>query len=133
MATWVRVKNFFGVGDVVEDSCRPFSLNAAATTNATLVKNSAGAITFIVATNVSAGMKFLKLYDTNQVPVAGTGVPVARIPIPAVATTGAGIVLSLAVPLKFATGIAFTITGAAADNDTTVLAANDVTLTLGII
>lgn len=128
-----RIKNLFGLNDDIADSSTPHSLNSAASTNAMQVKKAPGVVTFILAVNVSGGVKYLKLYDTNQLPVAGSGTPVARIPIPTVATTGAGVSLPLPVPLKFNTGIAYTITGAAADSDTTVLALNDVTLTLGYI
>lgn len=107
----------------------PFSLLAAATTNATLVKKGPVKLVSIMAVNVAATVKFLKFYDSNRLPDAGTGTPVRRYAIPA-STTGLGFVLCPPVPMNFSQGLAFTITGAVADTDTTVLVANDVVLTL---
>jgi hypothetical protein len=123
-----RVKQVFGFGDVVDDSSTPFSLIAGATTNATLVKAAPGVLVGLHAINQSAAVKYLKFYDTRQLPAAGSGTPVRRYAIPA-NTTGAGFVIPFFVPARFLVGIAFTITGAQADNDTTVLSAGDVTLT----
>lgn len=106
-------------------------LIAAATTNATSVKASAGTLDFCIAINETATVKYLKLYNKASSPTVGTDTPVGVIPIPA-STTGAGVALPIPTQgLNFATGVAFAITGARADNDTTALAAGDVTLTYG--
>jgi hypothetical protein len=131
--SYKRVKPFFGINENIADSSVPFSLIAAANTNATLVNSGPGVITAIHAINVAAGVKYLKFYDTAKLPVAGSGTPVRRYAIPTVATTGAGFVLCPAIPLRFVNGIAFTITGGQADSDATNLAAGDVTLTLEYI
>ena len=124
-----RVKQVFGFGDFADDSSKPFSLIATADTNQTLVKDTPGLLVGLHAINQSAAVKYLKFYDSRSKPVAGAGAPVRRYAIPASAT-GAGFVVPFFVPARFAVGIAFTITGAQADGDTTALAAGDVTLTL---
>jgi hypothetical protein len=114
------------IGQVTPSTTKSqISLNSAATTNATSTKASAGAIYEISASNMTAAIKYLKLYNKASAPTVGTDVPVLTIPIPA-----NGFV---AVPFGelgkvFATGIAFAITGAQAIADTTALAAGDVQL-----
>lgn len=90
-------------------------LTTAATTNATSMKNSAGNLFSITVTNPTATPAFLKLYNKASAPTVGTDVPVATFPIPATAAT----------PISFGplgqrltTGIAYAITGAIADSDT---------------
>lgn len=130
----IRVKMVAGGegGGVESDSTTPFSLIAAATDNATLVKKGPGKIVSIFAVNVNAAVRYLKFYDTNRVPNAGTGTPIRRYAIPA-STTGLGFVLSPTVPMGFIQGLAFTITGGVADSDATVIAAGDVILNLEYI
>lgn len=123
-----RAKNFFGSGDVADDASTPFSLIAAATTNATLVKDSPGVLVSLHVINLNAAVRYLKFYDTKVKPTAGSGTPVRRYAIPASAT-GAGFALPFPVPARFQVGIAYTITSGVADNDTGVLSANDVVLT----
>ena len=127
-----KAKLVAGVTDQEADGTFPFSLNAAATTNATLVKPAPGIITLIVAINVAAAVRYLKFYDTKTQPSAGTGTPVRRFAIPA-STTGAGFVIQPTMPMKFNVGIGFTMTTGVADTDTGALTANDVILTLEYI
>jgi len=106
------------------------SLVAAATTNATSVKASAGKLYSLVAGNISAGAKYLKLYNKASAPTVGTDTPVMTIPIPA----GSAVSLDLgAVGVAFSAGIAYAITGAGAVSDTTAVAAGDVVVNLGYI
>lgn len=130
----IRVKMVAGGegGGVELDSTTPFSLIAAANTNATLVKSGPGKIISIIAVNVNAAVRYLKLYDIGKVPVAGSGIPGRRYAIPA-STTGLGFVLAPTVPMGFFSGLAFTITGGGADSDATAISANDVILTLEYI
>lgn len=125
----INTKPHAGIMDTFESSSFPYSLIAAATTNATLVKPGPGVITAIHAIGTTAAIKYLKFYDTNKSPTAGNGVPVRRYAIPG-STTGAGFAYAPPIPLKFVSGIAFTITGASTDSDTTALALADVILTL---
>ena len=99
------------------------NLTAAATTNATSVKASAGRLTGLWLTNYSAAAKYFKLYNKASAPTVGTDVPLLTIPIPATAN----VFLPLSeFGLYLSTGIAYAITGALADSDTTALAAGDV-------
>lgn len=129
MALPVRIVAGGNAAGVEVDGTQPFSLIALATTNANLVKIGPGRIVSIMAVNQNAAVRYLKFYDTNRTPVAGSGVPVRRYAIPASAT-GLGFVLAPTVPMGFQAGLAFTITGGQADNDTTALTAGDVTLTM---
>lgn len=124
-----KSKLLVGVGDTEAEATLPFSLLAAATTNQTLVKPGPCALVSIVAINVNAAVRYLKFYDSNRAPNAGTGTPVRRYAIPGSAT-GAGFVLAPCVPMKFINGLAFVLTTGVADTDATALTANDVVLTL---
>lgn len=96
---------------------------AAASTNATSVKTSAGRIYEVHLCNLAASAKFLKLYNKASAPVIGTDTPVATYPI---APNGGRIDFTSFNGISFATGIAYAITGAVGDADTTAVAENDV-------
>lgn len=95
-------------------------LSAAATTNATSVKASAGTITGVQLTNLSATVLFLKLYRKATAPVVGTDVPdfVIRVAQNSHVSVDCG-----ALGIRFSSGIAYAITSGSADTDTTVVAA----------
>lgn len=97
-------------------------LSAAATTNATVVKASAGQLFMIEGQNAKASAIYLKLYAKATAPTCGTDTPLVTLYLAA----SAHFTFSFPTPLYFATGIGFCITGAAADADTTALAAGDV-------
>jgi hypothetical protein len=99
-------------------------LISLATTNATSVKASAGTIGEVYAFNTSASTKFLKIYNKASAPVVGTDVPIITIAIAPSAECQFRI--SDIGGMRLATGIAYAITGAAADADTTAVAAGDV-------
>lgn len=98
-------------------------VKAAATTNATSLKASAGNIASIDVFNVAAYSVFLQLYNKASAPTVGTDVPVWTIPIAA----GTGFSRSFPTGKSFATGIAYAITKLQADTDTTAVVANDLT------
>lgn len=98
-------------------------INAAATTNATSVKASAGKMIAVDVFNVAAYDVFLKLYDKTSAPTVGTDTPIWTIPI----KSGAGYSNQFNLGKGFATGIAYAITKLQADSDTTAVAAGDVT------
>jgi hypothetical protein len=102
-----------------------FTLLSAATTNSTLVKASAGTLYMLLATNNSANVAFLKLYNKATAPVVGTDTPVMTIMLPA---NGGVSVPIPTVGINFATGIGYGLTGAAALADTTAVAAAQVQL-----
>lgn len=99
-------------------------VSAAASTNATLVKATAGRPYRITAFNASASMKYLKIYNKSTAPTVGTDNPVRTIPLVA------GQITTVDWPtfgLYLGSGIGYALTGAVADADTTALAAADVT------
>lgn len=97
-------------------------VTSAATTNATSVKTTEGRVMGWSLTNTTAAFKYFRLYNKASAPTVGTDVPVLVIGLPPNSTTISDPVCGMA----FSTGIAYAITGAVADNDTTVTAANDV-------
>lgn len=99
---------------------------AAASTNATSVKASAGRVHSFTVHNSAAAAKFLKFYNKASAPTVGTDTPVLVYPV------AAGQSLNVAPPggISFDTGIAYAMTGAVADSDTTALTANDLILNL---
>jgi hypothetical protein len=96
---------------------------AAASTNATSLKASAGQVGEVDLYNVAAYTVFLKFYNKASAPTVGTDTPVWTIPIQA----GGGYAKSFPRGKTFATGIAYAITKLQADSDTTAVAAGDVT------
>lgn len=99
-------------------------LSSAATTNATSVKTSAGKLVKLRGYNAVASVRYLKLYNKASAPTVGTDTPVLTLALPA---SSAFEFDMGALGLPFATGIAYAITGAAADADTTAVAAGDIT------
>lgn len=97
--------------------------SAAASTNATSAKASAGTVFVIEAMNTTASVKYLKLYNKASAPTVGTDTPVRTI---ALAPSNARSFIEFPSGLYFATGIAYALTGAASDADATALAAGDV-------
>ena len=101
---------------------------ALATTNANNIKPTAGAVYgfFFASKLAAATARYVKFYDKAAAPVVGTDTPLFTVPV--VATTGqvgeAELEISMGIPFK--NGIAYAITGAIADSDTTVCAADDV-------
>jgi hypothetical protein len=99
-------------------------VTSGASTNATSVKAGAGDLYRVIATNTTASPKYLKFYNKASAPTVGTDTPILTICLDASKTLtfdfGAH-------GQYFSTGIAFAITGAPADSDTTVLASSDVT------
>lgn len=98
--------------------------SAAASTNATNVKTSAGRVYAVCGKNNAAYDVFLVLYDaiTNP-PVPGTTTIRRKVCCPA----GQAFVYDFPVGLTFATGIGYAFTKLVADADTTVLVAADIT------
>lgn len=95
---------------------------SAASTNATSLKASAGRIARIDLFNNSAATKYFKLYNKASAPTVGTDTPIWTVPLPA----GTGYSGDFKFGKYFSTGIAYAITGALVDTDTTALALNDV-------
>lgn len=98
----------------------------AATTNATSVATGSRRLYGMTLGNTSAGWRYVRLYNLAVAPTVGTSSPVMVIPIP----PGGAANLEFVVPVSFSTGLAYAITAAAADLDTTVTVANDVVGTI---
>ena len=102
--------------------------SAAATTNATRLKSTAGQLHSFVACNTSASAVFLKFYDKgSDVPVlSGGGADTPKVTIRIPANTSLQLT---SLTWWFVNGIGFAITGAASDTDTTAVSAGDLLLT----
>ena len=99
------------------------TINSAATTNATVVKATAGTLFNMLIWNNGAAPAYVKLYNKTTAPTVGTDVPVTVMPVPA----GGFLPVNLGVTgFRFATGIGLAITGGAPDADTTAVAAGQV-------
>lgn len=100
-----------------------FTLLSAASTNATVVKASAGVLYMLTATNNSASIAFLKMYNKATAPTVGTDVPVLTFLLSA----NGGIAVPIpATGVTFATGIGYALTGLATTADTTAVALSQV-------
>lgn len=96
-------------------------IQAAATTNATLVKTGSTLAFCGLVGNNGAGNAYIKFYNKATAPTVGTDVPVVTYLIPP--SRNVEIELEYSFPL----GLGYAITGAAADNDTTAVLVNQVT------
>lgn len=97
-------------------------LSAAASTNATNVKGSAGDLFKIKGRNTAAAARYLKLYNKATAPTVGTDTPVQTYFLAA----GADFEITFDTPYYFSLGIGFGLTVNAADADTTALTAGDI-------
>lgn len=97
-------------------------VSAAASTNATSAKASAGRVYAIQGYNAAATVRYLKLYNKASAPTVGTDVPVKTLALP----PGAGFAFDFPIGYSFATGIAYALTTGSADNDTGALTAGDI-------
>jgi hypothetical protein len=94
-------------------------LISAATTNATSVKTSAGAIGMISVTNSNAAARYFKLYNKASAPTVGTDTPVMTVLLKPGETT----FIESNSPIRLGTGIAYALTTGVAVADTTAVAA----------
>jgi hypothetical protein len=105
--------------------------STAATTNATVIKNSVGNVYAVIAINITTSVFFLKFYDKATTPSCNGDPVKLTLPIPFGATnSGGGLVVPIPVGVQFFNGISFCVTANAADNDNTAAAAG---VTLGVI
>ena len=97
-------------------------MSSAATTNATLAKNSAGDLKKITGLKATAVNCFLKIYNKASAPTVGTDTPVFTLPLMASSAFN----FDFGDGYYFSTGIAWAITLLSTDADTTAIAAGDV-------
>jgi hypothetical protein len=110
----------------------PYFVNSAATTNGALILTGTSGLQAFYATNIGATAAFVKLYNKATAPTVGTDVPEMIIPVPA-AVSGVPGVVQITPGFngyRFALGLGIAITGAAADSDTTAVAAGQVKVKL---
>ncbi len=119
-------------GSVVQSHATSFGVTAqhkaisAASTNATSVKTTSGTLASIIATNLAATTRFLKVYNKTSAPTVGTDVPVWVFPLAA----GQTLNIQSGIGLRLSAGIAYAITAGLADSDTTAIGANEVVVNL---
>lgn len=104
----------------------PSRTRAAASTNATSVKASAGRVHSIHLTSNAGGVTFFKLFNKASAPTVGTDVPIL------VVRLAAGAVVNVEPPLgiQCSAGIAFCMVTGSADTDATAVTAGDIDATI---
>jgi hypothetical protein len=107
---------------VASNSTTLVRVKAAATTNATSVKTTAGNLYGGILSNTTASNLFVKFYNKASAPTVGTDTPYFTTMVPANGVIELNLVADIGV--RFATGIAYAITGAVADSDTTAVTAD---------
>lgn len=109
----------------------PGKLISANTTNATVIKASAGTLGSLTLFNTNAAAMYVKFYNKATAPTVGTDPPVATYLIPG-GTAGAGVCVPLpSQGLAFSAGISFATTTGIADSDTAAVAANEIIVNYG--
>lgn len=98
----------------------------SAATNVNNVKASAGQVYAIVAFNLNAAARYLKLHNVSGTPTIGVGVTDTFL-IPG-NTAGAGLVINFDKGIVFTTGIGLSLTTGILDNDTVNVAASEIVL-----
>lgn len=106
-----------------------FRLISANTTNATSVKASAGQIYNIVASNTNNAVRFLKIYDSNTAPTVGSDIPIMTLALPGLGH-GISTAVSFVLGVQCFNGIAFALTTAVADTDTTAVGADEIVVNI---
>lgn len=96
------------------------------TTNKKEVKKGDGIIREIIAANLSAETRFVKLYDSSTEPALGTAKPILTIPVPKEDLR----VISLESGVPFVKGLWHAITKKGIDTNEEATVAADVSLTL---
>jgi hypothetical protein len=110
----------------------PLIINSAASTNGQLVLTGSSGLHALFATNTGATVAFVKLYNKATAPTVGTDVPAMIVTVPAAVAgvPGEKEITPGFSGYRFALGLGLAITGAAADSDTTAVAAGQVKVIL---
>jgi len=109
-----------------------FFLQPTASTNATNIKNAAGNIYSVVATNNSATINYLRFYNLSSAPTCSSATGfINQIAIPA-STSGAGFVIPIPEGgWSYGTGIGICVTSGYSTTDTTNATASAISITVG--
>jgi hypothetical protein len=104
---------------------------SAATNNKTQAKASAGQLYSISAQNISASVRYLKIFNNTSAGVTmGTTACDYQFIIPG-STTGAGVVINIDKGIAMGTGITYAITGSISATDNTSIGASEVSVLIG--
>lgn len=104
-----------------------YNLISAATTNAAVVKSSAGRVYGYSISNTNAAARYVKIYNKATAPTVGTDTPVRRITIPS------GQVVSYHCPAGlagFTAGISIATTTGVLDSDTAAVGLGDLVISI---
>ncbi len=101
-------------------------LISLASTNATVVKASAGALHGFEVTNINAAFRWFKIYNKATAPTVGTDSPLRTIGLPPNQT----VIVNYNAGLSCSAGIGFALTTGIADTDTGAVAANEIAVNI---
>ena len=104
-----------GTATVTPTTGSAYSLTTAASTNAAVVKNTAGNVYELTISNPTATAAYVKLYNKTTAPTVGTDVPVMTVPAPANSFTNVKLGV---IGKRFTTGCSIAVTGGIAATDT---------------
>jgi len=106
----------------------PFAITSAAGTNATLIRTGTTGLCYIKGVNFGATWAYIHLVNKATVITVGTDIAVDVIPIPPASGGVPGTVIQQygSNGARFTSGLTISITGGAADTDTTAVGANNV-------
>lgn len=106
--------------------CVPYHSLSSASTNATVVKASAGQLYMAIVRNNSGAVRKLAFHDTASTPTAGSGIYFTL----QMSSGGAPNVYMFPLGVAFSNGIAFTTVTGMADADATAVGANELMIEL---
>lgn len=123
-------KLFQSIADAAfdDDGWSIYSLVSAGSGDAHSVSATASTLHAIVAVNINASARYLKIYDTASTPTAGSGTPVLRIPL-----TGGATGIPVVIPninAKFTSGIGITLVTGITDAGSTGVTASETLVNL---
>lgn len=97
----------------------PVKYDSAASTNATRVKATAGAVDQVTLINTTTTLYYLKFYDKGSaVPTCNSDTVRHKVPVPyGTSNSGGGAVVPFPLGIRFNLGIGFCLTGGLADSD----------------
>lgn len=118
--------------DAVDFGARPYFRVSTSGLNQIRAKNGHAFVYGIQVFNTNAAARYIKLFDQDTTPVAGSDEPVKILLIPG-STTGASLVLSWAKGLEFSYGIGFCLTTGVAPDNTDPVEADEIVVNIDFI
>ena len=107
---------------------KKFRINSAASLNLTQVQQLGGNLKGVIAVNTNVAARFLKFYDSTDIPVVGTTVPALTVQLAPSAMTSPQFPAD---GLGFKSSLWVAMTGGVADTDVAAIGAGDVLVTIG--